>query len=46
MRVSSILATVAVVKLGVGVLSDEINVRAGRDIAGGTTPRVIMKENE
>ena len=49
MRVSSILATVAVVKLGVGVSSDEINERAGREVARGKTPMVasaIMKENE
>ena len=37
-RVSALLATVAVVKLGVGVSSDEINERAGREVAGGKTP--------
>ena len=45
-RVSALLATVAVVKLGVGVSSDEINERAGREVAGGKMPRVasaIMK---
>ena len=41
-RVSALLATVAVVKLRVGVKS----MRAGREVAGGKTPRVasaIMK---